>query len=323
MNKQNFKLLIKGALPVIFCYLILVGLVGLLVTLYKLPAVFWGDVIRFSLPILIIWLTASSIISLHRWHHFQISQLDTINPANIGEAKLVKFLQVSQAKNANTIRHLRSTQRQQFDHLELFTHEIKNYLTSLNASAENDPSVASDTVKTNVRQANYYLNLLLNDERLAVVNHDYDFQWVQLSALINEILQQNSALFIHKQLIPQLKGLTTVKVLTDQKWLRFCVEQLLSNAIKYSTPGKPINISWEINSLKITNYGHGIPASDLPRVFDNGFTGHNGHQTTTSTGMGLYLVKKVATQLNFAVKISSANAHETTATLVFHSSNIK
>ncbi len=64
-------------------------------------------------------------------------------------------------------------------------------MTSLNAAAENSPTVAESTeIKKNIHQANYYLNLLLNDERLAINNHDYDFQWIDIANLINNILQQ-------------------------------------------------------------------------------------------------------------------------------------
>lgn len=319
---NNLRLIIRSLLPVTFCYLLLIGLISLLVILYNLPLVFLGDTLRFSLPILIVWI-GHVVITHHRLTHIQSTNLQNFTPTNPTEAKLISLFQTQQNKNTETIRQLHLRQRQQFDHLELFSHEIKNYLTSLNAAAENSTSVANHEVKENVRQANYYLNLMLNDERLAIDNHDYNFQWIKLSPLVNEIIQQNSAAFIHKQLTPELTGLTDVWVLTDRKWLRFCIEQLLSNAIKYSHSNTTINISWEINSLKITDTGQEISASDRPRIFENGFTGKNGHQTTASTGMGLYLVKKVTAQLNFQVKVFSTTENRTTAQLIFNPQNVK
>lgn len=134
--------------------------------------------------------------------------------------------------------------------------------------------------------------MLLNDERLAINNHDYDFQWIDIANLINNILQQNSAAFIHKQLIPELTGLDGIKVLTDRKWLLFCIEQLLSNAIKYSAPNSTINISWEMNSLRIADHGCGISMNDLPRIFDNGFTGKTGTKQLLLLGWDCTLLKK-------------------------------
>lgn len=323
MNKYYFKLFCRSIFPTTIGYIILIGLIGLLVILYNLPAVFLGDIIRFSLPIFIIWLIWTGAIQSYRLRHLTVSQLDSFSPANITEGRLIEILQKERSKNIQTIRQLQKVQNEQLDHLELFAHEIKNYLTSLTAAAENSPTVTSEEVKKNTYQANYYLNLLLNDERLAINNHDYDFQWVNIAQLVNAILQQNSAIFINKQLIPELQNLTGVTILTDRKWLRFCIEQLLSNAIKYSSPNSTINISWEINSLRITDHGCGIPTTDLPRIFENGFTGKNGHQTTAATGMGLYLVKKVTQQLNFQVSISSIQGRETTAILSFQPVNVK
>ena len=322
MNKHFYQQLLRSVIPVITCYLLLVALMGILVVLYNLPLIFWGDIIRFSLPILIIWLIIDTVIKRSRQRRLNMSNLNGFIPTTPMEAKLFKLLLTQQNTQQDRIQKLQLMQRQQFDHLELFTHEIKNYLTSLNAAAENDPSVNSREVKNNVRQANYYLNLLLNDERLAMDTHDFDFQWINLADLVNEILQQNSAIFIRKQLIPQITGLANIRIMTDQKWLRFCIEQLLSNAIKYSPIGKVITISWEINSLKIADQGKGIASNDLPRIFENGFTGHNGHHNTASTGMGLYLVKKVTDQLNFKINISSNN-QGTTAILSFIPDNIK
>lgn len=323
MNKYYFKLFCRSIFPTTIGYIILIGLIGLLAILYNLPTVFWGDTIRFSLPIFIIWLIWTGAIQFYRLRHLTISQLDHFSPANITEGRLIELLQKERSKNIQNIRQLQAVQHEQLDHLELFAHEIKNYLTSLTAAAENSPTVTSEEVKKNTYQANYYLNLLLNDERLAINNHDYDFQWVNIAQLVNAILQQNSAIFINKQLIPELQNLTGVTILTDRKWLRFCIEQLLSNAIKYSAPNSTIDISWEIDSLRITDYGCGIPTTDLPRIFENGFTGENGHQITAATGMGLYLVKKVTQQLNFQVSVSSIQGRGTTAILSFQPANVK
>lgn len=323
MNKKYFYLLFRSSLPVIGCYLILCGLVGLLIVLYNLPSILLGDLFRFSLPILIIYLIASWSFSIHNSSQISLNSIENFTPRNVTEAKLSTLLKTNQHDTNTTIHQLRLTQQDQFDHLELLVHEIKNYLTSLNAAAENGSNVSSKEVKANVHRANYYLNLLLSDERLAMDNNDFSFQWINLEQLVNEVIQQNSAVFINKQLVPSLHNLKNVTVLTDRKWLRFCIEQLFSNAIKYSTTASSIDISWEINSLKIKDYGIGISNEDLPRIFENGFTGHNGHQTTLSTGMGLYLVKKVADQLNFTINVTSTISKGTTAILTFNSDNYK
>ena len=143
MNKRYFKLFWRSILLPTIGYLFLLGLIGLLVILYNLPTVFWGDVIRFSLPFFIVWLTGSRAIKYYRLRHLNISQLDKFTPTNMTEGKLVELLQDEQAKNIDTIRQLQATQHEQLDHLELFTHEIKNYLTSLNAPTVGEFSAAA------------------------------------------------------------------------------------------------------------------------------------------------------------------------------------
>jgi signal transduction histidine kinase len=153
-------------------------------------------------------------------------------------------------------------------------------------------------------------------------SNDFEFSWTSLDKLVNEVIKQNAALFIRRQLTPQLAGLG-VTVLTDPKWLRFCLNQLLTNAIKYSSPGQQISFTFSRNTLTVTDQGCGITASDLPRVFENGFTGHNGHQTTKATGMGLYLVKKVADRLGYQIKLQSTVGQGTSVSLSFPPENIR
>ena len=155
-----------------------------------------------------------------------------------------------------------------------------------------------------------------------MASNDYEFSWVNLADLVNTVIQQNSALFIHRQLVPHLVNLYH-DVLTDPKWLRFCINQLLSNAIKYSPAGSTITISWHDHALAISDQGIGISAAGQQRIFENGFTGHNGHQTTQSTGMGLYLVKRVASKLNFTIRIRSKVGQGSRFYLIFPASNTR
>lgn len=322
MNNKHFIFLFGHAsLPVVLGYILMVALAGLLTFLYRFPLVYWGDIVRFSLPFLVIWLGFSFARTRQRLKKL-VSQKKIPATTPI-EGQLLSLLDTERQQTGTTVRNLRLDQQQQLDHLELFAHEIKNYLAILTATAENNSAVKSTMVKENIRQANYYLDLLLSDERIAMDNNDFAFQWVDLAQLVNTILRQNSALFINKQLIPCLHDIADVTILTDQKWLRFCIEQLLSNAIKYSTDGNTIDISWKINQLQITDHGCGISSNDLPRIYDNGFTGHNGHQTKLSTGMGLYLVKKITRQLNYQLTISSVVNQGTTATLSFDPTNVR
>lgn len=311
----------KSFLPITIAYLFFLGLIILLATLYYIPRTFFWDTLRFSLPFLIIWFLVNS------FHHAKqlraIVKGKAIYANNPVEAQLLRSYRLQRRESEHQIRHLNNQRQDQLDHIELYSHEIKNSLTGLQAAAENNGVVTSNNILQAVQQANYHLDMLLNDERLSMTSHDFNFEWISLNSLISEILKQNSTLFINHQLIPQLVELNGVQVLTDRKWLRFCINQLLSNAIKYSPNGASITLKWDTNELQIIDNGVGISRSDLPRIYDNGFSGKNGHQTTKSTGMGLYLVKKVTDQLNFSLTINSKSGQGTQAILHFPGNNIR
>lgn len=322
MKTKTFLLYqLKSWLPIAFCCLLFFTLLEILVTLYRLPQVLVTDTLRFGLPLVLLWALADCYLT---WKKVKaIRQEEQIIPSSPVELALSE-LQLTQLKESQQqIRQLTQRQQRQLEQLELYSHEIKNSLTSLRAAAENQLQVPSQTVLTAVSHADYQLNMMLSDERLSFSNNDFNFEWVNLSRLVNTIIQDNSALFINRQLVPELTGLDHVRVLTDRKWLHFCIAQLLSNAIKYSPTGANIKISWSANALRIVDEGPGISSADLPRIYENGFSGHNGHQTTKSTGMGLYLVKQVTRRLNFSVQVVSHHGQGTVALLKFQPSNIR
>lgn len=320
-NRQFWFYQLKSFLPLIFAYIFFLALVKLLTILYYVPQSFLGDIVRFSLPLLVIWFFINSYHSSRRLKAIARDKQITANTPV--EASLIRAYHLQQHKNNHLSRQLNNHQQEQLDHVELYSHEIKNQLTSLQAAAENNDNVSSKVILKAVNQANYHLDMLLNDERLAISNNDFNFEWIDLQELVTEILKQSSSIFISHQLIPEVHHLSGVFVLTDRKWLRFCINQLLTNAIKYSPNGATIIFNWENDALQIIDQGEGISSTDLPRIYDNGFSGKNGHQTTKSTGMGLYLVKKVTNQLNFSLSINSKVDQGTRAVLHFPGNNVR
>lgn len=320
-NNQFISDYFRQILPIIASYLLMIGLVLLLSLLDRLSFSLSMDLIRFSLPILLIYIGISFIFTRRRVH--QLDQKQPIQPRNPVERQLMLNYQQLSQETTRQIQNIHRDKQEQLDHLELYAHEIKNSLAILQSQAENQDYLDHQFVMSAVHKTNYYLDLLLNEGRLRNSNHDFNFEWINLQKLIEEILKQDAAIFIARQLIPELKGIEHIQILTDRKWLRFCLRQLLSNAIKYSKKGQTIEIIWSQNALLIKDFGCGITSHDLPRIFENGFTGDNGHQTSKSTGMGLYLVNKVTAQLNFSITIDSQPDQGTTAKLIFPPENIR
>ena len=126
----------------------------------------------------------------------------------------------------------------------------------------------------------------------------YDF-----NELIQDVIKKQATFFIQKKLTLKIDPID-LQVLTDAKWLSFVLEQILSNALKYTKTGG-IHIFVEDEVLYIEDTGIGIKQEDLPRLFEKGFTGYNGHEHQKATGLGLYMAKKVLNNLELDINIES------------------
>lgn len=148
-----------------------------------------------------------------------------------------------------------------------------------------------------------YLNNLLSYLKFKQHHDDFRFQIVSVREIISSIVKESRYLCIAKELSVTIQGNCQLK--TDKKWLRFALMQLIDNAIKYSTKGGNITITLNRKSIIISDNGIGILSEDLPRLFDEGFTGFNGHEHQKATGLGLYMTKEILDQLNLDIKVSS------------------
>jgi signal transduction histidine kinase len=175
-----------------------------------------------------------------------------------------------------------------------------------------DISIENEKLKKNLEQA---LNLL----RLDIFANDYVPERLDLSALTAHTINEHKRDFIYAGVYPQLEG--SAHVYTDAKWCGFIIGQLLTNAVKYSSPGDRVLFHIaafpDRTELRVTDSGMGIPPEDLPRVFDMFFTGANGRQRQDATGIGLFMAKHVADRLGIALRIDSERGRGTTVVLTF------
>ncbi len=170
-------------------------------------------------------------------------------------------------------------------------------------------------LKSELLRINQYTDMVLAYLRMRSIDTDYVFEVYELDDLIRQAIRKFSTEFIRKKLQIQFDE-THIKVLTDEKWLVFVLEQLLSNAIKYTDQGY-VHIYGNDNTLYIEDTGIGIDASDLPRVFDKGFTGENGRKFGKSTGIGLYLCKKLCKKLGLDINLVSEEGNFTRVSIIF------
>ena len=151
-----------------------------------------------------------------------------------------------------------------------------------------------------------YVDMVLSYLRAEDLSSDLLLKEYSLDEIVRQAVRKYSGMFILKKIRLEYEPCKET-VLTDEKWLLFVLEQLLSNALKYTDKGS-IRIRMEPGNhgvLLIEDTGIGIQAEDLPRVFEKGFTGYNGRQDKKSTGIGLYLCRMVCGKLNHTIAVTS------------------
>ncbi len=160
-----------------------------------------------------------------------------------------------------------------------------------------------------------YVEMVLQYLRLNSSVNDFVLQEYELDGIIRQAVRKYAPMFIRKKLSLHYEPLK-VKAVTDEKWLTFVLEQILSNAIKYTASGD-IFIRMEGGCLVLEDTGIGILPEDLPRIFDKGYTGYNGRSDKKASGIGLYLVKKILNKLGHKILVESEPGQGTKVKLLF------
>lgn len=206
------------------------------------------------------------------------------------------------------------------EYIETWVHEIKTPLASGRLIVANNDGDAIRSLGEELTRVEDFVEQALFYSRSNNVEKDYLVREVSLRETVNAVVRRHSRDFIEKKLQLRMEGLDRT-VFTDAKWLEFILHQLVDNAVKYTGEQGCICFSAREEAekvlLAVADSGVGIPAEDLPRVFDKGFTGANGRQSARSTGMGLYLSRKLCGKLGLTLSVSSRAGDGTTAEIVF------
>lgn len=207
------------------------------------------------------------------------------------------------------------------DYFTLWVHQIKLPISAIKLLLETEKVPDKKILKFELLRINQYTDMVLAYLRMRSIDTDYVFDIYELDDLIRQAIRKFSTEFIRKKLQIQFDE-THIKVLTDEKWLVFVLEQLLSNAIKYTDQGC-VHIYGNNTTLYIEDTGIGIDASDLPRVFDKGFTGYNGRSDKKASGLGLYLCKNIMDKLSHGLELASQIDEGTKVILHFERKDLR
>ena len=186
----------------------------------------------------------------------------------------------------------------------LWVHQIKTPIAAMDLLLQAGPDRATE-MEIELQKIAQYVDMVLQYLRLDSTAKDLVLQRCQLDAVVRQTVRKYAKLFILKK-IQLVFQETKWEVLSDEKWLCFLLEQLLSNALKYTPEGGKISIFLDgETNLVIADTGIGIAPVDLPRVFEKGFTGNNGRMDKKATGIGLYLCRRVTNLLGHTISIVS------------------
>lgn len=232
------------------------------------------------------------------------------------EALLFEKLALLEMDKKNRAIEEREKLNDLMDYYTLWAHQIK---TPIAASSLLVGEIEDKKVKNQLEQELFkiesYVNIVLQYLRLESFHEDLVLKKENLEDLVKEIVKKYAIFFIQKGLSLNLHDLDRT-IITDRKWFVVILEQVLSNSLKYTSQGG-IEIYFQEDTLYIKDSGLGIQDADLLRVFERGFSGYNGRLTQQSSGLGLYLSKKIADELGHQISIASQVGQGTTVMISF------
>lgn len=219
------------------------------------------------------------------------------------------------------VQTLYDVQNRHMHFMNQWVHQMKTPISVINLLLQED-EVDKKSMAQEIERIQSGLEIVLVNARLETFEEDMQIERLLLRHVLQEVLNDNKRLFITNGLFPVLEVDEQLTVATDRKWIKFMLNQFITNAVKYTfEKGKKVYINAvqepEGIRLEIIDEGIGIPASDLPRVTKAFFTGENGRLSGESTGMGLYIASEVCGKLGHQLTISSKQGEGTTIAVLF------
>ena len=227
-------------------------------------------------------------------------------------AERLAYYRILKKANKSMLENISIIKQQQKDYkeyIESWVHEIKIPITSVKLLCENNKSDITAKIDEEIEEVNNFVEQALFYARMDQVSNDFMIKNINLNNVIRNVLARNKKIMIQNNMKVELNNINT-NCYTDEKWLEFIINQIIQNAIKYRKE-KNANIIITISEnkenviLNIKDNGIGIKTSEIDRIFDKGFTGTNGRNQKKSTGIGLYLCKRLCQEIGMEIKANS------------------
>ena len=309
---------LKNQLPVL-----LINLLGMLALALFLIAS--GNNIQTVLFILVVWLIvlASCLLFFYFSRKKYLNKLLDMTeeleeryllpeimqePEKADEQVFYQIMKMSEKSMLERIGEVQRERKEYKEYIEQWIHEVKTPITAIKLICENNRCSFTRDLMAELENINRFTEQALYYARSEHTENDYSVREIRLSNVVHGAIADN------KYLLRQNNVTVTVdnveySIYSDDKWLRFILDQLISNAVKYRIDQPVLHFSAVKENdrviLSVEDNGIGIPQSDLPRIFEKGFTGQNGRTIHSSTGIGLYLCKRLCDKLGIGISASS------------------
>lgn len=246
---------------------------------------------------------------------------DIIEKPDFYEGQLFYDMLYAASKDMNDqIGSLRQQQKDYLEYIELWVHEIKTPIAGMGLYLNNHKPAGTRELRLQLERIENYVEQVLYYARSSRFNQDFIIEKFELSDLVKAVVKENSLMLIQANAQVKMENLGG-EVFTDSKWLKYVLKQILDNSVKYRKDSLYIEFNSNIEKdklcLSIQDNGIGIKASDINQVFQKGYTGTQGRNFKQSTGMGLYISRKLCIKLGLDLAIASEDGNGTMATISF------
>lgn len=225
-------------------------------------------------------------------------------PGDQIEEDYQELLRLVHEDRVKAVNDLQNRKKDLVEYYTMWVHQIKTPIAAMRLLLQAEDTPQNREMAEELFQIEQYVEMALHYTRLDSESSDFLIQWYELDEIVREAVRKYARVFIRKKINLNYQPLK-VQVLTDEKWLEFVIEQILSNAVKYTQKGTVSIYMEDERTIVIEDTGIGIRPEDLPRVCEKGYTGYNGHTNKRSTGIGLYLCKRILKKLSHSIEIDS------------------
>ena len=329
----------RDRLGQIFIYIFLVAALSMFLYLT-------GTALGVLILILSVWIPGAVMVMFlkYRKESLRLKELESImegldkkylfaecvQPVNVYEGRMFQLMRRSGKGMIEAVSDAQKEQKEYREYIEDWVHEIKAPITATQLICNNNKSELSRKLLPQLAQIEGHVERALYYARAGSVEKDFMIRKTLLSGIVKDAITRHQTLLIQNGVKLETFGLETsgldtskndVMVYTDGKWVTFMIGQLLSNAIRYRVENPVIRIEAHNYGkqirLCVTDNGIGIPANELPRIFERGFTGSNGRKRGGSTGMGLYICRKLADFLQITMDAETVQNEYTSISMIF------